>query len=167
MAAAHSWRLLVYSSCSFMVATHPWRVHGSCLFIAVACLWRPLVYSGRSSMAAASPWQPLVHSGRSSIAAARPWRPLVHGGCSSMVVARPWQFLVYSSCSSMRNCAILKRNSSCGLYDENHIISNHSRVDGAILPRSIFHYTTKHFAFCQEAFCILPQSILYGFLTEL
>jgi hypothetical protein len=101
-------------------------------------------------MAAAYQWWLLVNSSRLSMAAARPWRPLVHGGYSSM-----------------RNCAILKGNSSYGLYDENHMISNHSRIGGAILPRSILHYTTKYFAFCQEAFCILPQSISYGFLTEL
>ena len=83
-----------------------------------------------------------------------------------MVVTRPWRLLVYSGCLSIHNCVILKGNSSCGLYDENHVISNHSRVGSAILPRSILHYTTKHFAFCQEAFCILPQSISYGFLTE-
>ena len=129
--------------------------------------WRPLVHDGRSSMAAARPWWPLVHGGHSSMVAARPWWPLVYGGRSSIVVAHLWQFLVYSSCSSMRNCAILKGNSSCGLYDENHMISNHSCVGGAILPRSILHYITKQFAFCQEAFCILPQSILYGFLKEL
>ena len=51
-----------------------------------------------------------------------------------MVVARSWQLLVYNSCSSMHNYAILKGNSSCGLYDENHMISNHSYVGGAILP---------------------------------
>ena len=85
-------------------------------------------------MAAARPWRLLVHGGCSFMAAARPWQPLVHGGHSSMVVARSWQLLVYNSCSSMHNYAILKGNSSCGLYDENHMISNHSYVGGAILP---------------------------------
>ena len=78
--------------------------------------------------------QLLIHSNRSFMVAARSWQLLIHSGHSSMVVTRPWQFLVYSGCSSMRNCAILKGNSSCGLYDENHMISNHSRVGGAILP---------------------------------
>jgi hypothetical protein len=68
-----------------------------------------------------------------------------------MAAARPWWLLVHSGCSSIRNCAILKGNSSCGLYDENHVISNHSHVGGTIL---------------HEAFCILQQSILYGFPTE-
>ena len=145
MAAAHSWRLLV---------------HGGRSSMAAACPWRPLVHGGRSSMAAARPWWPLIHGGRSSMAAARPWRP-------SMAAARPWWLLVHSGCSSIRNCAILKGNSSCSLYDENHVISNHSCVGGAILPQSILHYITKQFAFCQEAFCILPQIISYGFLTEL
>jgi hypothetical protein len=83
-----------------------------------------------------------------------------------MAVTSPWRLLVHSGCSSIHNCAILKGNSSCGLYDENHVISNHSYVGGAILPRSILHYITKHFAFCQEAFCILLRSISYSFLTE-
>jgi hypothetical protein len=149
MAVAPSWRLLVHGSYSFMVAARPWRVHSSCSFIVVAHSWRQLVHGSRLFMAAACLWQPLVYGSRSSMAAACPWRPLVHGGCSSI-----------------HNCAILEGN-SCGLYDENHMISNHSCVGGTILPRSILHYTTKHFAFCQEAFCILPQSISYGFLTEL
>ena len=161
MVAARPWH--VHGSCSFIVVAHSWRllVHGGCLFMAAARSWRPLVHGGCSFMAAARPWRPLVHGGRSSMAATRPWRPLVHGGCSSIVVARLWQFLVYSSCSSMRNCAILKGNSSCSLYDENHMISNHSCVGGAILPRSILHYITKQFAFCQEAFCILPEYFVW------
>jgi hypothetical protein len=68
------------------------------------------------------------------MATARSWCLLVHGGRSSMVVARSWQFLVYSGCSSTHNCAILKGNSSCGLYNENHMISNYSHIGGAILP---------------------------------
>ena len=102
-------------------------------------------------MVAARPWRPLVHGGRSSMAAARPWQPLVHGGRSSMAAARQWWLLVHSGCSSIRNCAILKGNSSCGLYDENHVISNHSHVGSTIL---------------HEAFRILQQSISYGFPTE-
>ena len=106
-------------------------------------------------MAVARSWQLLIHGGRSFMAAARPWWPLVYGQAAT-VIARLWQFIVYSSCLSMRNCAILKGNSSSGLYDENHMISNHSCVGGAILPQSILYYITKQFAFCQEAFCILP-----------
>ena len=68
-------------------------------------------------MAAARPWRLLVHSGRSFMAAARLWQPLAHGGCSSM-----------------RNCAILKGNSSCGACDKNHVISSHSCAGGVILP---------------------------------
>ena len=83
-------------------------------------------------MVAARPYR--VHGSCSFIVVAHSWQLLVHGGRSSMVVARSWQFLVYNSCSSMRNCTILKGNSSSGLYDENHMISNHSYVGGAILP---------------------------------
>ena len=83
-----------------------------------------------------------------------------------MVVARPWQLLIHGGCSSICNYAILKGNSSCSLYDKNHVISNHNHIGGAILLQSILHYITKHFTFCQEVFYILQQSILYGFPTE-
>jgi hypothetical protein len=171
MAVAHlwrcrSWQWLVHGGHSFMVTTrlgvfmvvaHSWRwlVHGGGSFMAVARSWQPLTYSSCSFMMAASSWRPLWTT-------AHLWWPLIHGGCygrpliyggrSSMAVTRPWRLLVYSGCSSMHNCTILKGNSSCGLYDENHVISNHSHVGGDILPRSILHSAKKHFAFCHRVF---------------
>src|SRR5580692_5681720 len=129
--------------------------------------WWWLVYGGHSSMVTASSWWPLVHGGQQSMATACPWQQLVHGGCSYMVAACPWWPLVHGGCSSMYNCVILKGNSSCGSCDENHVINSYSHAGSTILPQSILHSATKHFAFCDEAFCILLQSILYGFPTEL
>ena len=151
-----------------MAAAGLWQtlVHGGSSSIVDVCTWWTLVHGERLYMVAARPWRPLVHGGCSSMAAACAWRPLVHGSRSSMAAACPWWPLVHGGRSSMRNCVILKGNSSCDLYDKNLVISNHSHIGGAILPRSIFHYATKHFAFCQEAFCILQQSISYGFPTE-
>ena len=74
-----------------------------------------------------------------------------------MAATHPWWLLIHSGCSSIRNCAILKGNSSCGLYDENHVISNHNHIGGAILPRSILHYATKHLHFATEYFVWLSN----------
>jgi hypothetical protein len=45
----------------------------------------------------------------------------------------------------MRNCAILKGNSSCGSCDENHVISSHNRTGSTILLQSILHFTAEYF----------------------
>jgi hypothetical protein len=55
----------------------------------------------------------------------------------------------------MRNCAILKGNSSCGLYDKNHVISNYSHVGGAILPQSILHFAIEYFVWLSNRTMIM------------
>src|SRR5580692_3026688 len=152
-----------------MVVAHAWwwLVHGGHSSMVTASSWWPLVHGSQQSMATACPWQQLVHGGCSYMVAACPWQPLVHRSRSSIEAARPWWLLVHGGCSSMNNCVILKGNSSCGSCNENHVINSYRCAGGTILPQSILHSATKHFAFCDEAFCILLQSILYGFATEL
>jgi hypothetical protein len=106
--------------------------------------WRPLVHGGRLFMAAARSWQPLVHGGHSFMAATRPWRPLVHGSLS-MADVHSWWLLIHGGYLSMRNCAILKGNSSCGSCDKNHVISSHNHAGSAILTRSILYFTAEYF----------------------